>query len=106
MQSGLLRQQVKIQSRIDGIDAAGDAMVSWLDVATIWADVQPLRGLERMNAQQVGAAAIDHRITTRYRPGLTPKHRILYGTRVFDIESVINVNERNEMIELLCKEAA
>tara|TARA_R100001530_G_scaffold128671_1_gene98520 strand:- start:338 stop:982 length:645 start_codon:yes stop_codon:yes gene_type:complete len=36
--------------------------------------------------------------------GLTQENRLLYGTQVLQIESVLNWQERNVFLELLCKE--
>jgi len=72
-------------------------------LATVWAKIQPLRGNERYQAQQV-SSALSHKIILRYLDGVKPQMRVLYGSRVFYIVSVINVEERNEMLELLCEE--
>jgi len=40
----------------------------------------------------------------RYFPGLTPKHRIKFGDRVFDILGINNVRELNIGLEILAKE--
>ena len=53
------------------------------------------------------AADASHRVTLRYRSDwasvITPKHRIVYGTRVFDIESVQEVQQRGQL-HVLVKE--
>jgi head-tail adaptor len=40
----------------------------------------------------------------RYVPGVTPKHRLLFGDRILEIESTLNLEERSRLLELLCKE--
>jgi SPP1 family predicted phage head-tail adaptor len=47
---------------------------------------------------------ISHRIRIRYRSGVTPVCRILFKTRYFNIVSVINIDEKKEFLELICKE--
>jgi len=54
-------------------------------------------------AQQV-SSALSHKIILRYLDGVKPQMRVLYGSRIFHIVSVINVEERNEVLELLCEE--
>lgn len=104
MDAGRLNKRVTIQSRGAGVDSFGAPNGTWTDIATVWASVSPLRGQERMNTQQT-QADIDHKITVRYRPGLVAKQRLKYGVRLFDIESVIDINERHETVEMMCKEA-
>ena len=45
-----------------------------------------------------------HRITTRYWPNVTADMRLLYGTRIFTILSIINPEERNITLQILAKE--
>jgi len=40
----------------------------------------------------------------RYFSGLETKHRILYGTRIFDILGIDNVDEANEQYLISAKE--
>ena len=47
---------------------------------------------------------ITHRVRMRNIQGLHPKQRISYCNRTFDIINVINVNELNKDLELMCKE--
>jgi SPP1 family predicted phage head-tail adaptor len=47
---------------------------------------------------------ISHKIRIRYLASVTPKLRIKFGTRYFDIVSVINPDERNEYLEMMCRE--
>lgn len=68
-----------------------------------WASVEPLRGREYQEAQKI-RPELTYKITIRYRPGITPDMYIKYKERLFEIVSVINVKERNEIIELMCTE--
>lgn len=88
-------------------DAVGQPVATWARMTNghVYADITPLRGTERIQAQQL-APKMSHKITIRYFVGLTPdEHRIVWDSRVFDINSVVNVSERNERMELLCSEA-
>lgn len=68
------------------------------------AHIEPLQGRELFEAQQMKGEAT-HRITMRWYDGLTPKHRIKFGTRTFNIVSVRNIDEANRMTVAVCKEA-
>ena len=47
----------------------------------------------------------EFRIIIRYLSGIVPKMRVKYGSRIFDILSVINVSERNRELQLMCRES-
>lgn len=100
---GKLRHRVTLQELVKTDDGYGGIVETWQDVATVWAAIEPLRGNERYTAQQV-QSELSHKVTIRYRAGIKPQMRILYGNRVFDIEAVIDVDERHRWLELLCSE--
>ena len=41
----------------------------------------------------------------RYLSGIVPKMRVKVGSRIFDILSIINVDERNRELQLMCRES-
>jgi SPP1 family predicted phage head-tail adaptor len=103
MRAGDLRHRVAIQTASESADTLGEMTKSWSTVATVWAALWPLRGAEREEAGQI-KAQVSHRMRLRYNATLTGKHRLLLGTRVFNIGSVINFDERRHELELLVKE--
>lgn len=52
------------------------------------------RDLEYLSAGTVTSVA-SHVIQMRYHPGVTTQTRITFGTRVFNVTGLINVEERN-----------
>lgn len=77
----------------------------WTADPVAWrASIRQLNGQERFEAQQIQADAT-HEIKGRYYPELTPKHRLRFGSRTFNIVSVNNVEEANVNHELRCREA-
>lgn len=103
MQAGRLRQRVRIQEPVDAQNGLGEMIRAWSTVATVWAAVEPLRGREFFDAEQV-QAEISHRVRLRYRPGVDATMRVLFGSRVFQIQSVIDVDERRRELQLMCRE--
>jgi SPP1 family predicted phage head-tail adaptor len=103
MNAGELRQKLTIQTLTRTPDGYGGYTKAWNDFATTWAKIQPLRGDERYKAQQV-MNTVSHKITLRYLDGIKPQMRAISGSRIFNILAVINVEEKNELIELLCEE--
>lgn len=104
MRAGLLRHEVTLESpgtRVD--DGYGGGSVTDTVVATVWAEIEPLTGYELFQAAQFNPT-VNYRITIRYYPGIRPSWKVKYGTRVFDIKSVANLDERNRTIEMMCEE--
>lgn len=105
MQAGTLRHQIEIQSHSATADELNQIVITegdWSTDATRWAAIQPMSGreLEHNNAVY---ADVSHKITLRHYD-LTTEDRIKYGTRIFNIISVINIDERNREITVIAKE--
>jgi len=107
MQAGFLRHRVEIQKATESQNTVGEAVKTWATAASVWARVSPLRGSEYFTAMQT-KASVDTKITMRKNafPTLSPKHRIRFGARIFDIESVIDVDGLGDAMEVNCKEQA
>lgn len=103
MNIGAMRHRITIQQLVESSNTFGEVEKTWQDVATLWASIEPLRGREYFDSQQINAE-VTTRIRIRYRPGIKPKMRAVYGERIFDIQSVIDVEERHKEIHLMCKE--
>jgi SPP1 family predicted phage head-tail adaptor len=69
----------------------------------VWAGIKPLKGLEYWNQRQ-SQSEVTHEIEVRYRSDVTAQERIVYGLRTFDIDAVINVDERKKRLLLMCVE--
>jgi SPP1 family predicted phage head-tail adaptor len=104
MQAGKLRHQITLEQNTGVEDTAGQVVDNWTPFATnLWASIRPLTGEEVLQAQQV-QAEVTHEVKLRYLAGVTPQLRVLFGARVFNILSVVNTDERNYELVLLCKE--
>lgn len=103
---GTMRRRITIQNSTPTQNTSGDMVPSWGTYYTCWAEIQPATGRELMAAAQV-QANISHTITIRW-PGtsytISPSMRVLYKSRYFDIQAVINLDERNRTLQLLCLE--
>ena len=102
---GPMKHRVEIQSATQTQDDLGAVSYAWATDRKPWASIEPLQGDERMQVQQV-KSSVSHKIVMRYDPTfvLTSEHRILYGTRVFEIDSVMNLKEQNETWVCYCVE--
>ena len=101
--AGELRNKVSLQNYDETRSASGHPTRTYATYASVWAKFRTLSGTERMAAQQV-SGVITHEVTIRYRSDVHVDHRILWGTRYFDIKDVRNVDEQNEQIRMLVTE--
>jgi SPP1 family predicted phage head-tail adaptor len=103
IRAGDLRHRVTLQSPTVTQNDLGEDTTTWPEAGTFWAAVNPLSGNELFRAKQVNAE-VTHEIEMRWTPLVTPANRIKFGTRIFEILSAINVEERNKKLLLSCKE--
>lgn len=97
MQAGKLKHRLQIQEVAETVQPSGERTQGWSELATVWGSVVPLSGRELWNAQQA-QPDVTHTVTLRSggavtRVTITPKHRILYGSRVLNVLSVKDENE-------------
>lgn len=71
----------------------------WDLVVETWAKITPLRGRHFYEAER-GQSELTHEANIRYVKGITPSMIMVYDHRRFDIQHVINRDERNKELEL------
>lgn len=103
MRVGRLRSRVVIQELVHGVDSLGAPTESYRDVAEVWAAIRAQGGSEDMEPEHP-TAQLSYQVTIRWRDDVTPRHRLLYGTRVLNIQSVVDPNETRKMLLLQCRE--
>lgn len=101
MFAGKLRHRVTIQKPVETQNTYGEPEVRWQDVATVWAQVEPLRGREYFAAKQM-VSEVSVRVVIRYMAGVTAKMKVVHGSNEYLIETIINVMERNRELQLMC----
>lgn len=106
---GDLRRLINLQARDTMLDSYGAPSVTWYNVAQLWAAMNPLLGRELLAAQAL-YTEVTSEITVRYDsrffadPKAAAAMRIEYNGRLFDILGMVNVDERNHLVSLFCKE--
>lgn len=105
MRIGKLRHRVELKSLSQSQNEFGEPVDTWSTFATVWASVEPLRGRELLLAQQANSE-VTIRVRVRYNSSIDPTDRVVIGSRILEILSVIDSEERNWQQELLCKEVA
>jgi len=100
---GDLRHRILFQAEIPVDDQHHGHTIIWKDVATVWALVEPVSGREFFYSQQL-KNTITHKIKIRFRSDINVELRIVFGTRIMKIESMINIQEGDRFMELRCIE--
>lgn len=108
LRGGTLTRTIQIQSRSATKDSFGGQSMTWTTIKTVYAAIEALSGTEKMAAQSF-STDVSHKVTVRYDaifadPKQVATFRILYGTRIFNIQAALNVDEANRVIELLASE--
>lgn len=98
-----LRNRVALEQPADVADGAGGYTRSYTTIATVWAEILPMNGQEKLDAQKLQSSLM-HRITIRYRTDVNATWRVRYGTRLFNIRAVMNNEERNGSLIMIAEE--
>ena len=100
MKAGALDQRVTLQQRSVTTDAYGQDTIVWVDIATVWAQCQALRGREFFAAAQTQQEQTV-KVRIRHRADVDQKCRLVWQGVNHDITGVIPVG-RKDFLELLC----
>lgn len=112
LDAGKLRHRVRVQKPSRSADAQGNPVIGWENETNAgidgirWASLEPLRSRELFLAAQA-AVRSTHRMRMRWFTGLTTQHRVAMvdDGRVFNLDSVINVDDTDSEYELLVSES-
>lgn len=96
-----LRHRITLQNRSTVKDGFGQELTQWVDVATCFAQIEPVSGASQTAGEAV-SAPVKYVIFIRYRAGVSARMRVLYGSRRLEIDSVMNVDERIRWLQLDC----
>jgi len=114
MQAGRLDQRITIErwdylrdsnGEVIQDPLTGETTQLWVEIARVWAAVEPLNGREFIAAQAV-QSEITTRIRMRYRADLQPADRIDHEGTLYDIQSIINPRSGDAELVLMCKAVA
>ena len=101
--SGRLNKRITLQQPLSTSDGGGGFSIAWQDVATLWADIAPHRSSEPLLHDKLMLHNL-HRITIRYRSDITANMRFIFGSRIFLIIGITNVDERKHTHEISTRE--
>lgn len=109
MQLGRLKHNVTLQTRVVTPNAVGEGAISYVDLADVWASVEPLTGRELFAAQTV-QADVTTRIRLHYRSDVVPTMRVKFVAdydspqmvELYDVQVVMHTNEARQETVLMC----
>ena len=102
MKAGRLCHRIKVIALEQTADNYGGSTEEEKLIAEVWASVEPLRGQKLFEAQQVNAKT-DTKILLRYLDSIGPAQVIGFGAKRYRILSIINTNEKNYEMTLMCE---
>jgi SPP1 family predicted phage head-tail adaptor len=109
MRAGRLKNRVSLQNFTETQSNTGFPTKTWATVATVWAATEALRGKEDEFSDELVTSMVT-KVIVRYSKTISAidtKWRVLFGTRIFSVESVMLPADRsgsNSYIELMCME--
>lgn len=119
MKAGRLRFKFLIQNPHPVATTAGQHTFGWTDHGEIYGDIEGLSGRDKFYASQSGSLAT-HLVTVRWTDTITSRTRLLLGagvpgsgtnldrvvdgTRIFNVESAIDPDNRCRELRINCVE--
>ncbi len=107
IRAGRLRHTVTIERNEPTRDATGAEVAAWSRHVVRRASIEPLQGREFWASRQTNAE-VSVRVRLRWdgdTAAITPKDRVVFDGRTFDVVSVIVPNEARREVHLMCTEA-
>ena len=102
MEIGKLNRRVAIQQLTAGQDEIGQPVQTWSTLATVWANVRYLNGVETIKADAT-TAVTKASIRIRRRTDVTNGMRVVLGLTVFNINNVLPDEQDRERLDLACE---
>jgi len=103
MQAGELRNIVTIQTPVEVQTTTGEPSITWVTYYSMNARIEPLTGREFWQAKQINST-VSGKIDIRYIKGVTAKMRIKFGSRYYNIEAIVDPDERHRELILFVSE--
>lgn len=102
MRAGILNTRVTIQQLAGGVDALGQPLQTWSDLATLWANVRHSSGVESIKADAL-TTVVRASIRIRYRTDITAGMRVIASGYTYNIVTVLPDIGGKEYTDLVCE---
>ena len=102
MNAGFLRHRCWIKEPTN-TNTNGTVTTSWGTVTVCWGALEPLKGKEWIESGMENSQGTG-KFRMRYVSGISPTMQLYFGSRTFQILSVVDPAERHRELELMVKE--
>lgn len=96
MKAGTLDRRITLRSKSETRSATGATVVTWADVATVWAARQGLRFVE-VEREAARTAQAEFKFQIRYRAGVNATMRVVEGGATYEITGVEEIGRREAL---------
>lgn len=103
IRAGELDTRIRIEKPSTAQDDHGQPLAKWSTVAEVWASVARTPGSEVWASAQRNAR-VPTVFRLRARGDVSPEMRVIHGSRVLDIRSVVAPSARSDEMLLVCEE--
>jgi len=105
VRAGILRHPIFLQREIESVGEIGQVIHTWTNLYHTRAHISPVNGTEwyindHLQNEVTHNIVVRDTRTTKH----TPKDRIIFGARIFDIIKILNFEERQMHLMILAKE--
>lgn len=106
MDIGKFNRRVAIQQKTTVYDELHQPIgEDWADLATVWADIRHLSGVETIRGD-ADVSIVRASIRTRYLSGATAGMRIAQGATIYDIGAVLQDEQGRRFTDFICTTGA
>ncbi|UDY80764.1 head closure protein [Geobacillus phage GR1] len=99
MNPGKLNKRVEIMELGQVSDGGGGYEDAFIPIKKVWANIRPVYGREKWQAQQA-QAEISHKVIIRYTDAINRSHILSFNGKKYDIQYIINIDESNRFLEI------
>lgn len=103
--SSLLKNKITFQKKNLISDEAGGYSVIWTDFCTVWADIRSIRSLKPEKYYYGKLIMLEGFIARiRYIENIDETMQVKFKDNFFNIKKIINIDHKNEILEVLLEE--
>ena len=100
---GELHYRLRLEVGGNAADGGGGSVTTWSLVAEVWGAIRETGGDEIVAAEALqGRRRVE--IWIRFRPDVTPSHRIVSGDRIFDVKATADPDGRRRWLRCTVEE--
>ena len=98
-----MKHWISIQAKTSVPDGEGGHTDTWATSASCWAAVSPIQARQQFEYKSVNVDA-SHLIKVRGNVTIAEANQILFGSRIFEVLTVEDIQERGIVKVVTCKE--